>query len=264
MRIVGVGALGVLGSLLALMASCGGARDAATDPGAVLGDSLIDAWTRAAGGEHAWNAVRSARYTVTTVWFDTTGAIRRMRPRRVELRRTKAGEEARVKRPEAEGLYVQGFNGDTAWALLNGRPLPAADPAAAEAEYVARDLFYWFGLPFKLWDDGVHRSGRELDSGGYEVRVSFGEDIGAHPGDVYLYYFLDADPFPEEVHYIEQGKTSRNRTLWTEFGQAGPLVYVATRRWLDANNRPTKELRIDDVQLNPRLADSLFTPPSWP
>jgi hypothetical protein len=161
-----------------------------------LADSLIGSWTELAGGVEAWENVRSARYTINTVLYDSLEAVRWMRPRRVGMRKTRRGEEARIERPEAEGLYVQVFTGDTAWATLNGRPLSLEDPAAAEAEYVARDVVYWFGLPYKLWDPGVNRRARKTDDG-YEVAVSFGSGIGAHPGDRYFYYFNDRDPFPE-------------------------------------------------------------------
>ncbi|MFQ5690657.1 MAG: hypothetical protein ACE5HQ_10335 [Gemmatimonadota bacterium] len=206
--------------------------------------------------------MHTARYTVTTVWHDSTGQVVRMRPRRVELWKSAAGEQSRVERPEAEGLYVQVFTGDTAWATLNGYPLPADNPTVAESEYVGRDVFYWFGLPFKLLDPGVHRRASRLPDGGFEVRVTFGEEIGVHPGDRYFYYFLDQDPFPEEVRYIEQGREDVNRAVWSDFGKAGPISYVGTRAYRDAEDRPTKDLLIDDVSINPELPDSLFRPPS--
>ena len=229
-------------------------------PEEILADSLIGSWTETAGGVEAWGAVRSARYTINTVLYDSLEAVRWMRPRRVEMRKTRRGEEARIERPEAEGLYVQVFTGDTAWATLNGRPLSLDDPAAAEAEYVGRDVVYWFGLPYKLWDPGVNRRARRTDDG-YEVAVTFGSEVGAHPGDRYFYYFNDQDPFPEEVHYIEEGKENRSRTVWTDFRAADPLTYVGTRKWY-VDGRLTKELRIDDVGINPELADSLFTSPA--
>jgi hypothetical protein len=228
-------------------------------PEEILADSLIGRWTETAGGVEAWGAVRSARYTINTVLYDSLEAVRWMRPRRVKMRKTSRGEEARIERPEAEGLYVQVFTGDTAWATLNGRPLSLEDPAAAEAEYVARDVVYWFGLPYKLWDPGVNRRARRTDDG-YEVAVTFGSEVGAHPGDRYFYYFNDRDPFPEEVHYIEEGKENRSRTVWADFRVADPLTYVGVRKWY-ADGRLTKELRIDDVGINPELADSLFTSP---
>ena len=228
-------------------------------PAGQLADSVIGVWTEAAGGVEAWSNLRTARYTVNTVLYDSTEAVRWMRPRRVEIRKTARGEEARIERPEAEGLYVQVFTGDTAWAALNGRALPVDHEAAAESEYVGRDVVYWLGLPYKLWDPGVIRTARETPDG-YEVAVSFGSDVGAHPGDRYFYYFARGTPFPTEVHYIEEGKEKRHRTVWSDFSEADPITYVGTRRWYE-DGRRTKELRIDDVWVNPDLADSLFSPP---
>lgn len=253
-----------------LLAACGGggARagggSAPRPDAASLADSAVGAWIEAAGGMRAWRSIERARYTVNTVWYDSTGKVRRMRPRRVTLRKTARGEEARIERPEAEGLYVQVFNGDTAWAALNGTPLPPDDPAVEEAEYVARDVFYWFGLPFKLRDPGANLDARRLEGGGVEVRVGFGSDVGVHPGDRYFYEFRDSDPFPEEVDYIEQGTETRDRTLWRHFREAGPITYVGTRRYVDERGRVTKELRISDVVIDPPLADTLFAPPSGP
>lgn len=242
---------------------CGSSQDASRsgDPAAALADSLVHGWIDAAGGVGAWDDVRSARYTVTTVWFDSVGGIRRMRPRRVELRKTSAGEQSRIERPEAEGLYVQVFTGDGTWATLNDAPLAPDHPAAAESEYVGRDVFYWFGLPYKLMDPGVNRSARRLDEGGFELQITFGDTIGAHPGDRYFYYFMDDTPYPEEVHYIEQGKEDRNRLMWAEVAAAEPITYVVRRTYTDDEGRLTKELRIDDVSINPCIPDSMFQPP---
>lgn len=258
----------ILPITLAIVATaCGDApssdASAARGPDRILADSLIGAWLDAAGGLAAWNGVESARYTITTVWFDSVGAIRRMRPRRVEMRKTGGVEQARVERPEAEGLYVQTWTGTESWATLNDVPLPTDSKEVGETEYVGRDVVYWFGLPYKLFDPGVNRRAVALDGGGYEVRVTFGDDVGAHPGDQYFYYFTDPDPFPEEVHYIEQGRSEedRNRTVWSGFGTVGSFTYVVSRTWIGGAGLPTKELRVDDVQLNPALSDSLFRPP---
>lgn len=264
-------ALAVATCLAALAAvSCGSgagdgepAAEGSRDRAAPRADSAVAAWLEAAGGLEAWRSVETLRYTVTTVWYDSAGDVERMRPRRVGIRKGGGGFMARIERPEAEGLYVQTFTGDTAWAALNGRPLPPDHPAAEEAEYVGRDVHYWIGLPYKLRDPGVELSAVELPDGGTEVRVSF-DDVGAEPGDRYFYRFLDDDPWPEEVHYAEAGAEDRTRTRWRHFRRAAPLTYVGTRRYVDASGRRTLELRIDDVWIGPELPDSLFRPPSGP
>lgn len=239
------------------------AADAGRAAGGSPADSAVGAWIRAAGGPSAWDSVRTLRYTVTTVLYDSAGAVDWMRPRRVEIEKTDDGFRSRIERPEGEGLYVQVFTGDTAWATLNERPLPPDHAAAAESEYVGRDVYYWVGLPWKLRDPGVNLDAEPLPAdSGLEVRVTFGERVGQHPGDTYWYRFLDDDPWPEQVHYREAGAEDRTRTLWRDFTRAGPISYVGVRRYVDTSGRRTKELRIDDVWVNPPLADSIFGAPA--
>lgn len=226
-------------------------------------DELLDNWITAAGGLDAWRQVEDLRHTVTTVWFDSTGSERRRRPRFVWLK--KEPERARIERDEPEGHYVQGHDGQgTDWATLNGELLPADHKAVEEATYVGRDVMYWIGLPYKLRDPGVNLSHIPPDSIGLAgVAVTFGEDVGEHPGDRYFYYFEPGSPFPVEVHYIEQGRTHEdiNRTRWSDYEQSGPITYVGTRTWYNEEDLPTKQLIISDVIVNPGLADSLFVPP---
>lgn len=256
---------------LALAAAAGCAPDGsspatstALDPDRVLADSLIGAWVEAAGGMEAWRDIESARYTITTVWYDSTGGIRRMRPRRVEYRKVDGVEQTRIERPEAEGLYVQTFTGSEMWATLNERLLEPGIRAWDESEYVGRDVVYWFGLPYKLFDPGVNRRAGPRAEGGYEVRITFGDGVGLQSGDRYFYYFLDDDPWPEQVHYISQGRgeESRARMYWDGYEQVGDFTYVISRLYRDTEMNPTRELRHDDVELNPALSDSIFRRPT--
>ena len=258
----------VLALVLAAAAGCAGdgssPATADLDPDQVLADSLIGAWVDAAGGMAAWQDIESARYTITTVWYDSIGEIRRMRPRRVEYRKVDGVEQTRIERPEAEGLYVQTFTGSEMWATLNERPLEPGVRAFDESEYVGRDVVYWFGLPYKLFDPGVNRHAGPREEGGYEVRITFGDGVGLQSGDRYFYYFLDDDPYPEQVHYISQGRgeESRARMYWDGYEQVGDFTYVISRLYRDTEMNPTRELRHDDVELNPVLSDSIFRRPT--
>ena len=252
------------------LAGCGGdggsyaaAPIADLEPDQVLADSLLGAWLDAVGGLEAWHGIQSARYTITTVWYDSVGGIRRMRPRRVEYRKVDGVEQTRIERPEAEGLYVQTFTGSEMWATLNERLLEPGIRAWDESEYVGRDVVYWFGLPYKLYDPGVNRRAGSREEGGYEVRITFGDGVGLQSGDRYFYYFLDDDPYPEQVHYISQGRgeESRARMYWDGYEQVGDFTYVLSRLYRDTEMNPTRELRHDDVELNPVLADSIFQRP---
>jgi hypothetical protein len=227
-------------------------------------DQLVDAWIEAAGGLDAWKKVKDLRYTVTTVWFDSTGREVRRRPRFVWGQ--KDPQRARIERDEREGHYAQAHDGrGTTWATLNGQRLPPTHGAVAEVLYVTGDVMYWIGLPYKLRDPGVHLSYIARDSTGYAgVRVSFGEGVGQHSGDRYFYYFSDDSPFPVEVHYVEEGSRGVNRTKWSDFGQAGPITYVGTRSYYDDRGVTRKQLIISDVLINPGVPDSLFLPPASP
>ncbi len=233
------------------------------EPDQLLADSLVGEWLAAAGGMEAWEAIESARFTITTVWYDSASEISRMRPRRVEYRKKDGIEQSRIERPEGEGLYVQTFTGTEMWATLNDHMLEPGIKAWDESEYVGRDVVYWFGLPYKLFDPGVNRRASSHEGGGYEVRVTFGDEVGLQPGDLWFYYFLDDDPFPEEVHYISEGRSEENRarTYWSGFGTIGDFKYVVTRRFRRADGSPLRDLRVDDVELNPVLSDSLFRSP---
>lgn len=249
--------------IAALVALTGTVAMACAGEPAGPADELIYGWIEAAGGLDAWRQVENLRYTVTTVWFDSTGTETRRRPRFVWLK--KHPERARIERDETEGHYVQAHDGrGTAWATLDGEVLPPDHKAVQEALYVGRDVMYWIGLPYKLRDPGVNLAYIPPDSIGMAgVKVTFGEDIGEHPGDRYFYYFEEGSPFPVELHYIEQGRTYEdiNRTRWSDYREAGPITYVGTRTWYNENDLPTKRLIITDVMINPGLPDSLFVSP---
>lgn len=253
MRNLALGAIGLLAFLS--VQACRGPepRDRA--------DERVGRWIEAAGGMDAWQQVRNARFTVVTVWFDSTETEVRRRPRFVWVK--KNPQRARIERDEPEGHYVQAYDGSTAWATLNGERLPEDHRATAEVRYVTGDVFYWFGLPYKLRDSGVHLEHVPRDSVGLEgVRVTFGEGVGLHPGDRYFYYFTDDSPFPVQVHYIEEGSTSISRTAWSDYREADPIGYVGTRTYFDEQGRRTKQLLLRDVVINPGVPDSLFRPPA--
>ena len=225
-------------------------------------DDLVARWIEAAGGTVAWDHVDDLRYTVTTVWFDSTGTEVRRRPRFVWGK--KHPLRARIERNEPEGHYVQAHDGKgNVWATLDGALLPDSARAVEEVPYVTGDVMYWIGLPYKLRDPGVNLAYIPYDSTGRPgVRVTFGEDIGLHPGDRYFYYFEQGSPLPVEVHYIEEGSKNIDRSRWSDYGTAGPITYVGTRTYYDEKGVTTKQLLISDVEINPGLPDSLFAPPS--
>ena len=248
-----------------------------------VADSLVGLWIDSAGGMDAYLRFVSASFTVTTTLYDTlSGRVKRTRPRYVWVRRGPHGEEARIERWESSGLIQQGFNGrDRSWAALEGEILPDTAKDVREALYVSRDVFYWFGLPFKLRDPGVHLSYlglRERPGGAWQgedepaqlyhaVGVSFGDGVGEHQ-DVFTYYFPPGRGFPYEVTYVEEGRTELNRLLWGATGWAGTdpgsdflYPYVGRRDWITVSGKRTKALTISDVVINPEVPQEMFEVP---
>lgn len=224
------------------------------DPGA---ERLVDGWIAAAGGPRVWDAARTLRYTITTVWYDTTGTELRRRPRHVRIDKAPGAYRVRVERREAVGDYVQVWDGARGWASLNGAPLADSARAVTEIQYVAGDLTYWVGLPWKLRDPGVNLT----LTAHQEVAVTFGSGVGLHSGDRFWYYWSSASPLPTHVDYIEQGhdENDRHRVLFAEWQRFGPVVYASKRVLLDQRGRPLRAFLVSDVAINGKLAPGLFT-----
>jgi hypothetical protein len=255
------------------------ATTASADPA----DSLIGLWIDSVGGMETYEAFQSATFTVTTVLYDTlSGRVKRSRPRYVWIKKGPHGEETRVERWEPIGFIEQAFNGEIAWARLDGELLPDTAKDWQEALYVARDLFYWVGLPFKLRDPGVFLSYRGMTSraglefrpdptsppttppenGYHAVSVSFGEGVGEHQ-DVFTYYFEPGRGYPTEVNYVEQGKTNINRMIWGTTRQSGAIAYpyVVRRDHITESGKRTKALVLSGFVANPQIPQARFEHP---
>lgn len=249
-----------------------------------VADSLIGLWIDSVGGMETYHRFRSARFVVTTELYDTLSArLRRARPRYVWIKKGPYGEETRVERWEPYGFIVQGFDGRRTWAAIDGDAIADTAKDARETLYVARDLFYWMGLPFKLRDPGVHlrylglheRPGASWgkpdgepaaytapDGRYHAIGVSFGAGVGEHQ-DVFTYYFAPGKGFPLEVTYVEEGREDLNRLVWGSTRRAGAIVYpyVTRRDWLTLSGKRTKALVISDVEVNPEIPQAMFERP---
>ena len=50
---------------------------------------------------------------------------------------------------------------------------------------------------------------------------------------------------------------------WHGYEEVGDFTYVISRLYRDTEMNPTRELRHDDVELNPVLPDSIFQRPAF-
>ncbi len=229
------------------------------DPAA---QALVGRWIEALGGMEAYWAAERARYTLTTeMWDATTGRLRRTRPRYVTIARTPEGLHTRIERWEGDDFIAQGWYPGGQWATMNGESLVEGDKDYDEADYVGGDVHYWFGLPFKLTDPGVHIRDEGTDAEDRQVvRVTFNEGVGDHQ-DTWRYYFTDAGSWPVQVDYTEDGRTNVNQTRWEDIQQAGGFYYVGRRVHFDEDGRTWKVLAVGDVEINPELPATVFSTP---
>lgn len=236
-----------------------GQDDAGHDPAA---EALVDRWIEALGGMETYWSLRSASYTLTTRLYDpSTGRLRRARPRYVTLARLDTGEAARVERWEGDDFIQHGFDGQAEWAVMNGEPLGPGDKDWDEARYVARDVFYWIGLPFKLKDPGVflHHDGLDAD-GRQVVRVTFGDGVGEHD-DTWFYAFEEGRAMPTSIGYREEGRTNVSRTYWEDVREVDGYVFAGRRVHVNADGRVWKVLETKDFVLNPEVDARVFRNP---
>lgn len=230
-----------------------------SDPAAV---ALVDGWIEALGGMETYWRLRSASYTLTTKIYDpASGRLRRTRPRYVEIARLDTGEAGRIERWEGNDFIQHGFDGRTEWASMNGEPLSAGDKDWDEARYVASDVFYWIGLPFKLKDPGVflHHDGSD-DEGLRQVRVTFGEGVGDHD-DTWFYAFEDGRAMPVSIGYREEGRTNVSRTYWEDVREVDGYVFAGRRVHVNADGAVWKVLETTDFVLNPEVDPQRFRSP---
>lgn len=241
----------------AATATDGSARS--SDPAAV---ALVDGWIEALGGMETYWRLQSASYTLTTKIYDpASGRLRRTRPRYVEIARLDTGEAGRIERWEGNDFIQHGFDGRTEWASMNGEPLSAGDKDWDEARYVASDVFYWIGLPFKLKDPGVflHHDGVD-DEGLQQVRVTFGEGVGDHD-DTWFYAFEDGRAMPVSIGYREEGRTNVSRTYWEDVREVDGYVFAGRRVHVNADGAVWKVLETTDFVLNPEVDPQRFRSP---
>ena len=228
-----------------------------------LAIELVHRWIESVGGMESYWAMEGARFTLTTELYDVdTGRMKRARPRYVTIERLETGEAARIERWEGNDFIQQGFDGgETLWAVMNGEFLAPGDKDYDEALYVARDVFYWISLPYKLKDPGVFLAYGGTDAQGrHVVEVSFGEDVGEHD-DTWFYTFEEGRTMPVDIAYREEGKDNINHTYWEDFREVDGFLYAGRRVSVNDDGQITKVLVTTEFELNPGTPAEVFLRP---
>ena len=205
---------------------------ASADPAAL---ALADSIVAAAGGWDAWN---QARYVEFTFVISVRGEERR----RTSHCWDRFTGDYRVDGTSRDGKpFVAVWNlqsgGGRTW--LDGLELAGqeAHDQLERAEAICVNDCYWFLMPFKLHDPGVHLTdeGTRSDSLGNAWRVlslRFGEDVGLTPGDRYWVYADPATGLVGRWDYILEGYEPgrpASQFSWIDWQAVGP-IRLATRK----------------------------------
>lgn len=176
------------------------------------GQTLLDECVKAHGGLDNWNKFEGLEYTLINN-DKSIYQVTNLKDRRTFMK--------------ADSFQV-GFDGKNAWALPNAEKIPAKSAAF----YYNLD-FYFFAIPFVLKDKGVNASyegkivikDKEYDS----IKISFGNDVGLTPDDVY-YLYLDPKThrlqiLTYSVSFIEKEKaTIKTAKLYTDWHEVQGLL----------------------------------------
>lgn len=143
-----------------------------------------------------------------------------------------------------EGTLVQGFDGQKAWASLNGALV--SDPKLiGMSNFLRKTNYYWFAMMFKLADPGLtydYMGQRKVEGIAYDV-VKIGFE--ANVGDVQDTYILYINPYTKLV----------DQFLFTvlDFGRTDPLIMRVIYQEVDGLVLPTvRRLCPADWEGNPQ------------
>lgn len=145
------------------------------------------------------------------------------------------------------------MTGDTVQALVN----------RAYSAYI--NDTYWFLMPFKWRDPGVHLSykGSVRDSTGKAweaVQLTF-DDVGLTPQNRYMAYL---DPQTHRMGWWEHFRNrsdsdASTRSLWAAWERRGPIMVSLDRPFL---NRPGARIFFPRAIISTRVDESAFQPPA--
>ncbi len=229
--------------------------------------ALLDKIIAAHGGMEAWVTLKDMTFTLTQVRLtppsDVAGA-------RVSLYRLKRPGLARVETVTGDGILLEGFDGQRAWATLDGRRVTEPE-RLTRAHFQAVNWWYWMGIPFKLRDPGtIVREKPMVRFQGRPVHVLEVTFAAEGPTDRFTYY---VDP---DTYYIVSVETELRPGVWPGVGGRGPgwstwhdyravgLFTMHTKRIFYGNPELTDRrgiLLLGDFKFNTGLTDDLFKPP---
>lgn len=212
------------------------AAQASADARALRAESLM---VEAMGGRDAWNRARYVAFT----WAIARGERTSERHHRWD----RWTGDYRLEWPTDAGVMVAVFNTNSkegrVW--VDGREL-AADSAAQRIERAYAAFIndsYWFLMPFKWKDEGVHlrHMGMAEDSTGKQwekIQLTF-EDVGLTPDNRYYCY---VDPATHLMGWWEHFRSSADTapalaSRWSDWERRGPIMVSLDRPFMSSDAR---------------------------
>lgn len=242
---------------------------------------VVERAIQAHGGMEGWQSLRNVTWQETITRFsgnepsETTA-------RKVYYKKTARGqtmmrieqsggsiehldESLQVYSGELAGFGVIGFDGEEAWYQVDG-VLDTSEEARRSARYITVAFMYWFDLPFKLLDPGVHwkllpqetRNGKTVE----RVEVTFEPGVGDNPTDRFVYSFDSETGRIAHINFWRLNRLDRPRLgQWKNYVQVGDIWKESLRVFFNVKTKEkASERRFEYLEVNSNLPDSLFRP----
>lgn len=197
------------------------------------GTTLVDAMIHEVGSMDELRKRGDVEYTY--VYETADGSKRDVSVERYrfdgELSWAKYTERSFQLAPDVKGELVQGWNGKTAWATLDGKPVNEG-PLKDTSRFLRKTNFYWFAMMPKLRDPGVdhrYQTLRTVDGIDYElVKATFNEGVG-DAQDTYLLYINPKTKLVDRFLFTVEG-----------LGVKEPLMMVVEYKDVDGLKLPVE------------------------
>src|SRR5512140_58591 len=228
------------------------------DPAAV---TIVGSMMKAMGGEETFRKTGAIRFTWIAVAKDSVRAERSHWWDRLT-------GDYRIQGNAPDGRpYVILFNTQTkdGRVYVAGRELEGTE----RSDYLQRAYkmfindMYWFLMPYKLFDPGVHLAmageavvdGKPVD----RVNVTF-DHVGLTPGDTYWAYIDRGSHLMIRWGYILQDARDKPEQLfdWTNWKRYGGLMLSSDRVKVDD---PGTGIRIRNIEVTDKFPPEVFTSP---
>ena len=250
---IGLSFLGLL--LLSAVSAPAAERDAKADK---IGREMIDAL----GGQSAWEKARELKFDFVV---QNEGKVA---GRRSHVWDRYTGDYRMTGTDQSGAPYAVYFNVNTKQgkAYVNGKPVEGEEAdkllKSAYARYI--NDTYWLLAPWKVFDPGVvltYEGEKPCPAGGTcdVLKLSFGENVGMTPKDVYWLWVTRDGRNMVQWQYILKGADEPPTTVqWNNWQKVSGMALSMEK---PMTGKPTV-IKFENVSVAPVRTDADFTPPA--